>query len=307
MSNKPSLNVLIFNLELELFNLTERRKERRRLLQSGNAGAADAAQLQADMADGSARMMVLSKAIELELKGQGRLEHADFFHFQLQVLLSDPGQASDVKLRSFIEAMSLPSGATIDSLRREVNMAIDQHSEMDHVWRMAFVVALATIAAAAGAPLAAVATKQAIGQQVLEDAITTFISTTAAEGAVELIVHQDQRPKQPDDVANREEAQTAYVPTEEVVRLVIPDRRTPDGRIVSAAEQLGDDNYEENDSVRVNDWDHPDSTIYEADTSESLDYLKRYDADLPAEVPSQRPSSPAEQDKSDQDYGGFDR
>jgi hypothetical protein len=123
--------------------------------------------------------------------------------------------------------------------------------------------------------LAAVATKQAIGQQMLEDAISTFINATAVQGVIELTDHQkDDGPKQPDDVAKREEAQTAYLTTEELVRLVIPDRRTRDGRIVSAAEQLGDDDYEENVTVRFNDGSDPDLTIYEGNINDSLTDLR---------------------------------
>ena len=104
---------------------------------------------------------------------------------------------------------------SIESLLQNVSAlgADGRQSEMEHLWNAAFMVGLTTIAAAAvGAPLAALATNQVIGQKILEDAIVTFASVAIVEATLEVKNHMT---KHREPIANPWGKKTPHEPVKQ--------------------------------------------------------------------------------------------
>jgi hypothetical protein len=190
-----------------LTELAQLRSKRRRLLDCGDTAGAD--QVNTALDDRSTHMLGLCLRLSIEA----------------QVSDSDNWAES---ISCLLENMQSVRGRD------------DRPSEIEHVWNIAFMVGVATIAAAAvGAPLAALATNQAIGQKVLEDAILTFTSIALVEGADELRDHIKHHRHQ-DSPASPRHPDTVDVPS--VVASLIPTIKGSDGTDFDAAAQLDDRN-----------------------------------------------------------------
>jgi hypothetical protein len=175
------------------------RKERRQLLDSSKV--ADAKQLTVALNDCS--VVILELSLQLIIEAQ----------------LSDRQDLSE-SITSLLENMQ----------------SVLAEREMEHVWNIAFMVGVSTIAAAAvGAPLAALATNQAIGQKVLEDAILTFTTIALVEGADELRDHIKHHRHQ-DSPASPRHPDTVDVPS--VFAGLIPTITLSDGTVLDAAARL---------------------------------------------------------------------
>jgi hypothetical protein len=183
------------------------REERRQLLDSGKV--ADAKQLTVALNDCS--VVILELSLQLIIEAQ----------------LSDRQDLSE-SITSLLE--------NIQSVFAEP----DRPREMEHVWNIAFMVGVSTIAAAAvGAPLAALATNQAIGQKVLEDAILTFTTIALVEGADELRDHIKHHRHQGSPASPRH-PEAVDVPS--VVAGLIPTITLSDGTVLDAAARLDERN-----------------------------------------------------------------
>ena len=193
MTNRQTLEVLTFDLILEVYELAARMKVREQLSNSGNYAAVNELTEAANAS--SIRILELSNLIEAAAK-TSRGAFGGSVNSLLQQLPLNLGESTRVQLQAFEEALGLPAGATIYDLRTKTNTGIEP-SQPGDLWKIAFMVGLATIAAAGiGAPLAAIATEQAIGQKVLEEAIITFGSVVIVETAIAVKKHSTQ-PKSP--------------------------------------------------------------------------------------------------------------
>jgi hypothetical protein len=162
MLDDDELQALSDKLTSAVGELAQLRKKRQQLLDSGDTAGADG--LNAALDDCSTQILGLSL----------RLLH------EAQVSDSDERAAS-------IEAL----------LKRVSTLAEDGHQrEMEHLWNAAFMVGLTTLATAAvGAPLAALATHQLIGQKIVEDAVVTFTSVALVEATLEVKNHLTEHRK----------------------------------------------------------------------------------------------------------------
>jgi hypothetical protein len=184
MTGKPTLDALVAELIAEMYAQSQRLKAIKRLRNSGNSPSSD--ELRAANA-GSARIMKFSNQIESECQRTGRGDFGRSVPSLLQQLPVNLDEATTVQLQASEEALGLPAGVTIYALRTKASTG--EPSQSENLWKLAFMVGLATIAAAGvGAPLAALATDQAIGPKVLEEAIITFASVAIAETGLAIVV-----------------------------------------------------------------------------------------------------------------------
>ena len=184
MTDKPTLDALVAELIAEMYAQSQRLKAIKRLRNSGNSPSSD--ELRAANS-GSARIMKFSNQIESECQRTGRGDFGRSVPSLLQQLPVNLDEATTVQLQASEEALGLPAGVTIYALRTKASTG--EPSQSENLWKLAFMVGLATIAAAGvGAPLAALATNQAIGPKVLEEAIITFASVAIAETGLAIVV-----------------------------------------------------------------------------------------------------------------------
>lgn len=203
MTNSQTLEALVFDLILEVYELSARMKASEQLSNFGNYAVAHEQMLAANAS--SARILELSSRIEAVAGSNGRAVFGISVDSLLQQLPRNLGASTKVQLQAFEEALGLPAGATIYTLRTKANTGIER-SQSEELWKIAFMVGLATIAAAGvGAPLAALATHQAIGQKVLEEAIITFGSVAIVETAIAIKNRNQGNPsiRQPPWAANQ--------------------------------------------------------------------------------------------------------
>jgi hypothetical protein len=161
MRDDQEFRALSDKLTTAVGDLAELRKQRSELLDAGEAAGAD--QLNASLTDCSIEILEL----RLQLMEKERLSDSQNLHDAITSLLQD---------------------------LRPVLAASDRPSEWEHLWNAAVMVGLTTLATAVfGAPLAALATHQLVGQKMLEDAIETFTSVALVEAALEVRNHRKRR------------------------------------------------------------------------------------------------------------------
>jgi hypothetical protein len=192
MTNNQTFKNLSLDLVWELYKLAAYTAAKKQLIDSGNLS--DARELQDEASATAHGILTLSGRIQQESEKLGHTEFGKSVHSLLQQLPLRPDKSTEAALGRLEEALE---DSTVATLRASVN-TLHKARESEHVYRVASVTGLATIAAAGvGAPLAALITKEAIGTKILEAAVSTFTSVAFVEIGIETKDHLERHRSAP--------------------------------------------------------------------------------------------------------------